>query len=129
MPNQLVNTVGTYNPDNLIGGDYPLVTEGVLVASGQGILPRGSVLGVITAAGNANLGKYLLSAAAANDGSQNPVCILADHADTTSGDATSEAYITGEFCIDALTFGTGQSATTTTNALRDLNIYLKQSRS
>jgi hypothetical protein len=39
-----VTEQGTFTPDNLIGGDKKLVTEDVLVASGQNLV-RGSVLG------------------------------------------------------------------------------------
>ena len=37
----------TYTPDNLRAGDYPMVTDNIIVASGAGVLPRGRVLGRI----------------------------------------------------------------------------------
>jgi len=37
----------TFTPDNLYAGDYPVVTDSIIVASGAGSLPRGRVLGRI----------------------------------------------------------------------------------
>lgn len=110
---------GTYNPDNLIGGDaVAAVTESIVVDTG--VLVRGSVLGKITASG-----KYVLSASAAADGSQTPVAILAEDVDATSADVTTVAYLSGEFNGTALTLGAGHTLAGIKDGLRDLNIYLK----
>ena len=109
----------TFTPDNLIGGDaINAVTESIVVDTG--VLARGSLLGKITATG-----KYILSASAATDGSEVPAAILAEDVDASSADVTTVAYLSGEFNATAMTFGTGHTAASTKDALRDKNIYLK----
>lgn len=110
---------GTYNPDNLLAGDaVPAVTRSVVIDTGN--LPRGAVLGRITATG-----KYVLSASAAADGSQTPTAILAEKADATAADVTTVAYETGEFNGAALTLGAGHTLASIAAGLRDLNIHIK----
>lgn len=110
---------GTHTHDNLIGGTaVNMVTESIVVDAGN--LTRGALLGRITATG-----KYILSLAAATDGSEVPRAILAEDADATSGDVTTIAYLTGEFNTAAMTFGTGHTAASTKDGLRDLGIFLK----
>lgn len=112
------NAAGSYSPDNLLAGySVPAVTESIVLDDGN--LQRGALLGKITASG-----KYVLSLAAAEDGSQTPVAILADDADATSADVTTVAYISGEFSPGAITFGAGHTAASVKDGLRNLNIYL-----
>lgn len=73
----------------------------------------------------AGTGKYVLSAAAATDGSQIPVAILAEDADATNADVTTIAYETGEFNQTAITFGAGHTADSVRDGLRALGIFLK----
>jgi len=111
----------TYLPDQLIAGVYPRVTGNVTLAGSNGVLVRGTVLGAVTASG-----KYIPAASAATDGSQNPVAILADTYNTTSGDVVGAGvYLTGEFNVNAVTLGTGLTAAAATAALRPLSIFLK----
>lgn len=70
-------------------------------------------------------GKYKKSLAAALDGSQNPVAILAADTDATSADTNAPLYVTGEFNENEVSFGTGHTADSVREALRDLNIHLK----
>ena len=112
-------TSTTFTPDRLLAGAFPTVTESITLATGQ-VLTRGALLGKVTGSG-----EYVLSLAAAADGSQTPVAVLADDADTTLGAATGAAYLSGEFNDNAITFGTGHTAASVKDALRDLNIYLK----
>jgi len=112
-------TSTVFTPDRLLAGDFPTVTESITLAIAQ-VLARGALLGRVTATG-----EYLLSLAAAVDGSQVPVAVLADDADTTLGAATGAAYLSGEFNDNAITFGTGHTAASVKDGLRDLNIYLK----
>jgi hypothetical protein len=110
----------TYTPDRLIAGLTQIITENMTLLAGAALL-RGSVVGRITASG-----KVTLSASAASDGSQVPYGILADDYDATAGDVPNAAVmVKGEFDIGSLTFGTGQTATTVHDALRDAGIYLK----
>lgn len=46
---------------------------------------------------------YLGSVATAVDGSQNPICVLADYADTSGGAVTVDAYFQGEFAYEEMT--------------------------
>jgi hypothetical protein len=63
-----------------------LSRDNVVIASGQGVLLPGTVLGKVTASG-----KYVLRDAAANDGSQTAAAILFDKTDATSADAKAVA--------------------------------------
>jgi hypothetical protein len=113
------DAAGAHTHDNLIAGDgMPVVTESIVLDTGN--LTRGAVLGRISSSG-----KYVLSLAAANDGSQTPVAILAENANATSADVTTVAYLAGEFNTAALTFGTGHTAASTKAGLRDVGIFLK----
>lgn len=111
----------SYNPDQLIAGRVPQVTETVTIVSGQGVLKRGTVLGLVTASG-----KYIKSLSAASDGSQNPSAILADDIDATSGDVKAGVYFTGEFNGNALILGASWTVATAKAALRGVGIYIKE---
>lgn len=109
-----------YLPDQLVAGAFPLVTQPITVASGAGVVARGTVMGIVTASG-----KYIPSASAASDGSQTPVAVLADTVDATSADVASGAYFSGEFNSNALTLGAGWTTATVAAALRDASIFIK----
>lgn len=113
------NAAGTLTHDNLIGGTaVNMVTESIVLDTGN--LTRGALLGRIT-----GTGKYILSLAAAEDGSEVPRAILAEDSNATSADKTTVAYLTGEFNTAAMTFGTGHTAASVKDGLRDLGIHLK----
>ena len=99
------------------------LTAGVVLASGQGVLKRGSVIGTVTTGGK---GKLVNSTA--TDGSQSPKYILADDADTTSADVTAVCYKTGVYNRKALIFGGTDTADTHEAALRLLNIHMKDEK-
>lgn len=112
-------TEGAYTPDNLLAGNaHLLVGRKVTVLQGQ-VLPRGAVLGLITASG-----KYVLSASAAADGSQTPDLILAEAVDATSADTTVLAYERGDFNSNALTLGSGHTVASVREGLRAKGITL-----
>ena len=113
---------GSYAPDNLIGGEFPRVARKITVATGAN-LAAGSLLGKITASG-----KYILSLSAAEDGSQTPDVILAEAADAASADVQAIAYFSGEFNELAMTFGTGHTADSVREALRDKSIFLTKNQ-
>lgn len=113
------NAAGSHTHDNLIAGTaVNAVTESIVLDTGN--LTRGALLGRVTATG-----KYILSLAAASDGSEVPRAILADDTNATSADKTTVAYMTGEFNTAAITFGTGHTAGSVKDGLRDLGIFLK----
>jgi len=112
-------TEGAYTPDNLLAGNaHLLVARKVTVLQGQ-VQPRGAVLGQITTGG-----KYILSLAAATDGSQTPDLILAESVDATAGDVTALAYERGDFNAGALTLGAGHTAASIREGLRAKGITL-----
>ncbi len=113
-------SLGTSISDNLIAGDYPIVTEGIIIATGQN-LTRGAVLGREEVSG-----KYLLSESSATDGSENPVAILAASIDSTNGETESVCYLSGQFNYQALVFGAGLTSESEKHNLRLLNIYITE---
>lgn len=116
----LYEGIGTCTHDNLIAGNQmPILTSGVTLVSGQGVLARGTVIGKVTATG-----KFKVVDSAASDGSQVPYGILTDTVDTTA-EVTTTAYVSGLFNINALTFGGTDTASTHETELRKLGIFLK----
>ncbi len=108
--------------DNLfVTSNVPVESESIVVASGQGVLTRGAVLGRITASSK---GKLVDNAQ--TDGSQSIYAILAEDVDTTGGDVTSVVYLSGAFNSNALTFGGDDTAADHKDAARALSIYFKQ---
>lgn len=106
-----MTTYSSFNPTALRAGDFPMLSRPVTILSGSNasgaVLPRGAVLGIVTASG-----KYTLSAAAAGDGSAVPRCVLAADCDASAGDVTAPAYFTGEFADAIATFGVGHTQAT-----------------
>lgn len=113
---------GTNIPDKLIAGNaISILTEGVTLKAGQGVLLRGSVIGIETATG-----KGVLCDANAADGSKVAKYILAEESiDTTSGDVIATHYKSGIFNKSALIFGTNGAPTTLATDLRVVNIHLQ----
>jgi hypothetical protein len=102
MPEQLYSQIGEFKFDNLISSHrFPILTKGVTLAKTQGVLKRGTVLGVITASG---LAKAVDKSKA--DGSQTAAFILTDDVDTNQAtDVKATGYISGVFNGKALFFG------------------------
>lgn len=112
----------TYTPDNLIAGDYPIVTD-IVTIDNEADLVRGTLLGKITATG-----KYVLcDTDGTDDGRRTPACILGEDAAAASAEVEAVVYLSGAFNGDSMTFATGETAATHRAALRDLNIYVKNS--
>ena len=109
----------TYAPDNLLAGDFPLVTGSVTILSGQ-VLSRGAVLGKVTASG-----KHILCDTGASNGSQNPDHILAEDVDASGGDVEAIVYKTGQFNEDEILLGGGGVADDVRDDLRALSLYLQ----
>jgi hypothetical protein len=109
----------TFQPDSLVAGLTQLVSWDFTLIQGQN-LKRGALLGKITASG-----KLTLSLAAAGDGSQVPYAILLDDTDATAGDVNCGVYIKGEFDQNKIIYGTGHTAASVRDGLRDAGIFLK----
>jgi hypothetical protein len=76
---------------------------------------------VTVAAGS---GQYVLSLAAAVDGSQVPMCILVEATDATSGAVATIGYFRGRFAQAAVTLGAGQTIAGILEGLREKGIDL-----
>ncbi|TQE98437.1 MAG: head decoration protein [Spiribacter salinus] len=111
-------TVGTYQPDTLLAGDFPRVERKLTIASGAGVLPRGSVVAL-----DANGKAVLVDSASVEPSEQAPVAVLAHEVNATSADAQGIVYYTGEFNEDALTFGGSDTIADHRGALRALSIF------
>jgi len=125
MAENLYSKMGEVQPDNLFADlTVPVLIKGITLAKGQGLLKRGTVLGIVTASG---LAKVVDSSK--TDGTEKANCILADDVDTGDGSASSDfpaqAYISGYFNRNALVFGGTDTADTHELYLRELGIYLK----
>jgi len=113
-------TVEAYSPDQLVAGLTQLVTENMVLAA-DAALPRGAVVGRITASGKATL-----ATAATTDGSQVPYGILADFYDASLADVGNAAvHVKGEFNENVITLGAGLTLASVHDALRDGGIFLK----
>lgn len=112
-------TSDAFVPDRLIAGNAHLLAgRNITIASGQTLM-RGAVLGKITASG-----KYILSLAAAADGSQTPDLVLAEDVNASGADAPGLAYERGDFNAGALTLGTGHTVASIRDGLRGKGITL-----
>lgn len=112
-------TRATYTPDQLSAGDFPIVKESVVIASGQ-VLAAGAVLGQLTTGG-----QYKLSASAASDGSQTPTVVLDEAVDTTAGAMPAPVRLTGEVLGEALVLGAGHTIASVKAALRPLSLFVR----
>jgi hypothetical protein len=98
-----VTQEGVYSPDKLF--DRDTITRAGTISSGAGVLARGTLLGKITATG-----EYVLSLAAAADGSQVPDAVLLETVDATAADVVAAIAVAGKFAIQGMTFGAGHTA-------------------
>ncbi|WP_277187672.1 head decoration protein [Caballeronia sp. BR00000012568055] len=105
-----------YEPDQLIAGDFKLVTEG------QAQFPAGLKMKRGTVLAQGSDGSYSPAKAAA----PGAYAVLADDVDTTSGTAaTGGVYLTGEFNGRALTLDPAVTLATMTPILRVNSIFVK----
>ncbi|HOV79372.1 MAG TPA: head decoration protein [Bacillota bacterium] len=116
----LFSNLDTFTPGELIAGNnVPILVKAVTLQANQGVVKRGTVLGIITASGLA-----VPVNSANSDGSQNADCILADDVDTTGGNVVAETYRSGHFNRKALIFGGDDTAADHEDRLRELGIFL-----
>ena len=110
--------LGEMTPDNLVASIHvKQITGSVIVASGAGVLKRGTVLAKDTA------GKMVAMAEG-----KTPYGILCDDVDATAADEVGEAYLTGCFNKNALHVASGYELTDADiTALRNGGIYLENS--
>ncbi len=102
-------TTLTNDPTAILASSHGWIVISITVKSGEGVLEKGTVLGIETASE-----KYVAYDDGAADGSEVAKAILADKVDATSNDVLVVAYVRGCFYKSKLT---GYDA----NALTDLN--------
>jgi len=83
-------TSSTSSSSEFLASNEGVWRFGVTIASGQGSIVKGEVLGKITASG-----KYGPYDNAAVDGRETAVCIAAENVDATSGDQLCQAVFSG----------------------------------
>ncbi|MEK3776633.1 head decoration protein [Paenibacillus sp. FSL K6-4396] len=74
------------------------IPGGVLLAKGNGVIKKGTVLARVTATN-----KFVPYLSSASDGSQDAVCILDNDQDTTHTDMGASAWIAGIFTESKIT--------------------------
>lgn len=122
--NELYSEIGQFDFDSLVAGsEMPILQVGVTLAPGNGVLARGTLLGIVTASGLAAPCK-----SSASDGSQTPLYILEKDTDTGESGATDSvsaiAYQSGLFNRAAVVVQSGDSIDQFADALRTRNIIL-----
>lgn len=122
MSNNLyTKQAGSVEYDNLIAGTtHPIDIKSVVLQGGQGVLKRGTVLGIIKDSGLA-----VPVDSSKSDGSEIADCILTDDIDTSVGEVVATAYSSGLFNRKALIFGGTDTADVHETRLRELGIFLK----
>ena len=119
----LYETQGTFTPDNLFAGNsVPVLTRGITLTKNQGVIKRGTVVGIVTASGLA-----VPVDKAKTDGSQVPFAITTDTVDTNgTTDTKTTGYTSGLFNSKALIFAPSNTVADHRAKLRDAGIYLQE---
>ena len=124
MGKKLNEDIATIEYDNLFySDDVKAIPAGVIVASGQGILKRGTLL----AKNSENKMIVLGSDAEEQEVEVKAVadCVLTDEVDATSADADAIAYIQGDFNINELIVAEGYTISQADkDTLRTKNILI-----
>lgn len=121
MSEQLYRSVGEFTPDKLIAdATIPLKAKGIKVAKGEGVLKRGTLLGI------AEDGTYQRTDTedTENKSTIGADCILTDDVDATDTEVVTTAYVTGGFNAAAILLPEGQDIKKHETALRQLGIFL-----
>jgi hypothetical protein len=124
MGDLYTKTADSVTYDNLFVGDQhteEVQVKSVNLKSGQGVLKRGTVVGIITATGLA-----VVVDSTHADGSQTADSILTDDVDTTAGNTVTTAYASGTFNRKALIFGGTDIVENHETRLRELGIFLRE---
>lgn len=95
---------GNCTPDELLAGNFPIVTEPIILASGTNY-PRGAALGRLTGVTN-----YILSDPTKEDGSEKIVRVLMDPVDATDEAMPGIGALSGDFNNGVMTFGGSATA-------------------
>jgi len=99
----------------LLADGHGVTSRKGTVASGIGVLKRGTICKIVAATGVITVGA---TAAEAN-------CVLVDDIDATTATVQADVYLTGRMKADAVTWPGALSHADVTDALRDVGIYLE----
>ncbi len=112
---------GVYAGEFLISdGEGTISRDSIVIASGEGVLEAGAVLGKITATG-----KFAAYDNAATDGTQVAAGVLYDKVDATSADVKAVAITRlAEVKADLLAYAADQDSTAKAAAAADLKAVL-----
>lgn len=110
-----------YNFDNLFASTDFIVSETVIILSGQNIV-RGTVLGRVTATG-----KMKIVDSTNSDGSENPYAVAVEDVDASAADVTSAAFTAGVFNENKLVVGGSDTVAQHKDAMRLLGMYQQPS--
>lgn len=114
---ELNKSIAEFQHDGLITGAYPHITTQIVeVAAGEGVLPRGTVLGRVTG------GKYRKVNSASTDGSEKAKAVLMNPVDASSNDVKALVFWSGCFNPKKLIFGGTDTADQHEDELRKVNI-------
>lgn len=107
-------------PDSLIAdNDFPIMANGIKVAGGQGILKRGTLVGLSN-------GKAYVTGSSVDSTSIGVFGVLTDDIEETTEDTISTAYVTGVFNKGAIILDSSAKLDDYKEELRKLGIYLKE---
>ena len=113
-----IQSEGSVSPDNLY--DRFDVRRKGTIASGQGVLARGTALGKVTASG-----KWVKSLSASSDGSQVIRAILLHDVDATYSDEGAVIGRCGRCNPNAVIFGAGHTLASVNDACMDRGIIFE----
>lgn len=121
--------VGEFETDDLVyDASFPMLTKGVTLRAGQGLLKRGTLLAI--SGGTAGTGEVVvLGAAAVENETLEIYGVLTDDKDTgtdASGEAVAaEAYVTGKYNANKILVADGHTLSAADECeLRKLGIFL-----
>ena len=133
MSENLYKTTSTFVPDKLIADNgIPLTKKGITIAKGEGMLKRGTLMGV---GADGKCRRTDTEVSVEKGEGENAVtetavigadCILTDDVDATDSEAVATAYITGVFNRAAVILPEGKSIAAHETELRKLGIFLKE---
>lgn len=113
---------GSVQPNTLFAGtEIPALTTSITIASGQGELGVGAVIGVVTVNGKGKLVNKT-----STDGSEVARYVLAENIDATNSDVEAVVYKTGIFNYDVLYVAEGDAVEDHAEELREVNIHYRK---
>ena len=127
MGEQLYRKTGESTPDKLIADvSIPVTAIGIRVAKGEGVLKRGTLLGI--AADGTHKRTDTEEGAGTGDGDSAAIgadCILTDDVDATDREVVTTGYVTGRFNSAAVIVPEGKTVSAHEATLRQLGIFLR----